>query len=135
MYGRWMLLLASSAVCKRSTSFLREVACAELSLVRQRYLHRRVARALVEVYGADIESWNGQIASHFEQAGMAEEAIEHYSQAAACARQRYADTEAADLLRRALALCRGFSESDRRPRPSSAPANVPVRHPPTAATT
>ena len=93
---------------------LREVACAELSLVRRRYLHRRVARAMAEVYAADIESWNGQIASHFEQAGMAEEAIEHYGQAAAYARQRYADTEAADLLRRALALCRGFSESDRR---------------------
>ena len=93
---------------------LREVACAELSLVRQRYWHRRVARALAEVYGADIEGWNGQIASHFEQAGMAEEAIEHYGQAAAYARQRYADTEAADLLRRALALCRGFPESDRR---------------------
>ena len=93
---------------------LREVACAELSLVRQRYLHRRVARALAEVYGADIESWDGQIASHFEQAGMAEEAIEHYARAAGYARRRYADTEAADLLRRALALCRGFSESERR---------------------
>jgi len=93
---------------------LREVACAELSLVRRRYLHRRVAQALDEVYAADIESWNGQIASHLEQAGMAEEAIERYWRAAAYARQRYADTEAADLLRRALALCRGFSESDRR---------------------
>jgi DNA-binding SARP family transcriptional activator/predicted ATPase len=93
---------------------LREVACAELSLVRQRYWHRRVARALAEVYGADIENWNGQIASHFERAGMAEEAIEFYRQAAAYARQRYAEAEASDLLRRALALCRGFSESDRR---------------------
>jgi DNA-binding SARP family transcriptional activator/predicted ATPase len=93
---------------------LREVACAELSLVRRRYWHRRVARALAEVYGPDIESWNGQIASHFEQAGMAEEAIDHYWRAATYARQRYADTEAADLLRRALVLCRGFSESDRR---------------------
>lgn len=93
---------------------LREVACAELSLVRQRYLHRRVARALAEVYEADIESRNGQIASHFEQAGMAQEAIEYYRRAAAYARQRFADTEAADLLRRALALCRGFSESARR---------------------
>jgi predicted ATPase len=93
---------------------LREVACAELSPVRQRYLHRRVARALGEVYGSDIESWNGQIASHFEQAGMAEEAIEYYQRAAAYARQQYADSEAADLLRRALALCRGFSESHRR---------------------
>jgi DNA-binding SARP family transcriptional activator/predicted ATPase len=93
---------------------LREVAFSELSLVRRRYLHRRVARALAEVYGTDIDSWNGQIASHFEQAGVVEEAIERYGLAAAHARQRYADTEAADLLRRALALCRGFSESDRR---------------------
>ena len=93
---------------------LREVACAELSLVRRRYLHRRVARAMAEVYAADIESWNGQIASHFEQAGMAEEAIEHYGRAAAYARQRYADSEAAESLRRALELCRGFSESARR---------------------
>ncbi len=93
---------------------LREVTCGELSLVRRRYLHRRVARALGEVYGSDIESWNGQIASHFEQAGMAEEAIAYYERAAAYARQRYADTEAADLLRRALAQCRQFSESDRR---------------------
>ncbi len=93
---------------------LREVTCAELGLVRRRYWHRRVARALAEVYEAEIDSWNGQIASHFEQAGMAEEAIEHYWRAAAHARQRYADTEAADLLRRALVLCRGLPDSDRR---------------------
>ena len=93
---------------------LREVACAELSLVRRRYLHRRVARTLAEIYADDIEIWHGQIASHFEQAGMPEEAIEHYRRAATHARQRYADTEAAELLRRALALCRAFSESDRR---------------------
>ncbi len=93
---------------------LREVAGSELSLVRQRYWHRRVARALAEVYAADIENWSGQIASHFEQAGMAEEAIVYYQRAAAYARERYADTETADLVRRALALCRGFSESGRR---------------------
>jgi DNA-binding SARP family transcriptional activator/predicted ATPase len=93
---------------------LREVACSELTPVRRRYFHRRVARALAELYGADIEVWRGQIASHFEQAGMAEEAIEHYRRAAAYARQRYANAEAADLLRQALALCRGFPESERR---------------------
>ena len=64
---------------------LREVACSELSLVRQRYLHRRVARSLAELYASDIDSWNGQIASHFEQAGMAEEAIAYYQRAASCA--------------------------------------------------
>jgi serine/threonine protein kinase/predicted ATPase len=93
---------------------LREVACSELTLVRQRYLHRRVARALAEVYEGDVEPWNGQIGFHFQQTGMADEAIERYERAAAYARQRYADAEAAELLRRALALCRGFSESDRR---------------------
>jgi DNA-binding SARP family transcriptional activator/tetratricopeptide (TPR) repeat protein len=93
---------------------LREVAYAELSVVRQRYWHRRVARALQEVYAADIDNWHGQIASHYEQAGMAIEAIEHYRMAAKHARQRYADIEAADMLRRALGLCRGFPESERR---------------------
>ena len=93
---------------------LREVACSELTPVRQRYFHRVLARALAEVYGADIEIWSGQIASHFEQAGMAGEAIEYYRRAAAYARQRYANAEAADLLRQALALCRGFPESERR---------------------
>ena len=39
---------------------------------------------------------------------MAEEAIEHYLPAAAHARQRYADGEEADLLKRALALCGDF---------------------------
>ncbi|HWE53438.1 MAG TPA: BTAD domain-containing putative transcriptional regulator [Bryobacteraceae bacterium] len=93
---------------------LREVAYAELSVVRQRYLHRRVARTLADVHAADSGSWDGQIASHFEQAGMAAEAIGHYRRAAAFARQRYADKEASDLLRRALVLCRGFPESARR---------------------
>ena len=93
---------------------LREVACSELTPVRQRYFHRRVARALAEVYAADIEIWSGQIAAHFEQAGMAEEAIEHYQLAARYARRRYANREAADLLGKALALCRGFPESERR---------------------
>lgn len=99
-----------------SHDLLREVACSELSLVRKRYLHRRVARALAEVHSADMESWNGQIASHFEDAGMPQEAIEWLQRAAAQARQRYADKEAADLLRRALALCRNFPESERRPK-------------------
>lgn len=93
---------------------LREVACVELSLVRQRYWRRRVARALCEMHSGALESWSGQIAFHFEQAGMAEEAIDHYQRASEYARQRYADTEAAGLLRRALALCRSFPESDAR---------------------
>ena len=93
---------------------LREVARTELSLVRLRYLHRRVARALAEVYSNDSEDWNGQIAAHYEQAGMGQQAIEHFQLAANSARQRFAYTEAAELLHRAVALCRQFPESPKR---------------------
>ncbi len=90
---------------------LREVAYAELSPVRRRFLHRRIARALEELHEADPESISGQLAAHCEAAGMAEPAIQHYLEAAAEARHRYADAEAAGLLRRALALCRDFPET------------------------
>ena len=93
---------------------VREVAFGELSVVRQRYLHRRVARSLEEVHSADIEVWNGQIAAHYEKAGMPEETIVHYAKAADYARRRFADTEVADLARRALAICRSLPASDRR---------------------
>ncbi len=93
---------------------IREVACAELSLVRVRYLHRRVARALADVYRNDSENWDALIASHYEQAGMVEQAIEHLRLAANSARQRFAEPESAALLRRAVALCRQFPESEKR---------------------
>jgi predicted ATPase len=97
-----------------SHDLLREVAYSSLSLVRARYLHRRVARALAEIHTAGIENWNGQIARHFQHAGMPHEAIEWLQRAASDARQRYADKEAADLLRNALTLCREFPESQQR---------------------
>jgi DNA-binding SARP family transcriptional activator/predicted ATPase len=95
---------------------IREVAQSELSLVRRRYWHRRTARALAELYEAEIESWNGQIAAHFENAEMAPEAIDYYSRAAISARRRYADAESANLLKRALNLCLRLPESERRQR-------------------
>ena len=84
---------------------LREVAYAELSPVRRRYLHRRIARALEELHGRDPEAVAGQIAAHCEAAGMTEEAVRRYGEAAVVAQRRYADAEAAMLVRRALALC------------------------------
>jgi DNA-binding SARP family transcriptional activator/predicted ATPase len=93
---------------------LREEAYTELSPVRRRFLHRRVARALEELHSAEMESISGRLAAHFEAAGMAEQAIRHYLSAAAVARQRYSDSEAATLIRRALALCRDLPETARR---------------------
>jgi DNA-binding SARP family transcriptional activator/predicted ATPase len=88
---------------------LREVAYAELNPVRQRFLHRRIARALEELRAA-----SAQIAAHFEAAGIPEPAIEHYRAAAGIAHQRFAFAEAAGLLRRALVLCEGLPETGRR---------------------
>jgi DNA-binding SARP family transcriptional activator/predicted ATPase len=88
---------------------LREVAYQELNPVRRRFLHRRIARALGELGGV-----SGQIAAHYESAGVPEPAIEHYQAAAATAQQRYAFAETAGLLHRALALCRELPATPRR---------------------
>ncbi len=93
---------------------LRDVAKLELSPVRLRYVHRRLARALSEVYSADIQEWNGHIAFHYEQAGMVEQAIHHLCAAAGLARHRFAYRDSAMLLRRALGLLQHFPESPKR---------------------
>src|SRR5262249_43995112 len=93
---------------------LREVAYTELSPVRRRFLHRRIGRALEELHSGDLESVSGRLAAHYDAAGMPEPAIRHYQVAAAVAGRRYADDEAAGLIRRALELCRDFPESARR---------------------
>ena len=93
---------------------LRQVVYTELSPVRRRSLHRRVARALEESYAPDVESVSGWLAAHYEAAGLARQAIGHYRAAASVARHRFADAQAADLIRRALRLCWDLSESAKR---------------------
>jgi DNA-binding SARP family transcriptional activator/predicted ATPase len=93
---------------------LREVAYTELNPIRRRSLHRRIARALEELYAPDLEGVSGWLAAHYEAAGTAEQAIHYYVAAASVAKQRFADVEAADLIRRALRLCRDFPETAKR---------------------
>lgn len=93
---------------------LREVAYSEISPIRRRSMHRRVARALEQLYAADLESVSGSVAAHYEAAGMPETAIGYYRTAAAVARRRFADAEAADQIGHALRLCRQLPESVRR---------------------
>lgn len=90
---------------------LREVAREELSPVRLRYLHRRVARTLEELYRADLDDWHGQIASHYKQAGMGGKAVEHLYLAALAARRRFAFAEAHQLIGHALVLRGQFPDS------------------------
>ena len=61
---------------------LREVAYSELSPIRQRSLHRRLARALEELYAPHLEGISARLAAHYDAAGMAEQAIHFYGVAA-----------------------------------------------------
>ncbi|MCE7979581.1 MAG: 6-hydroxy-D-nicotine oxidase [Caldilinea sp. CFX5] len=83
---------------------LREVAYGELSPVRRRLLHRRVAGALEQMHDAVSNSVSGQIAAHYEQAGLAAQAIRYYRQTAAADRRIYANHEASQQLEKALRL-------------------------------
>jgi DNA-binding SARP family transcriptional activator/predicted ATPase len=83
---------------------LREVAYAEISAPQRRMLHRRVAQALEAMHAEDLDPVSGQIASHYERAGMIEQALPSYQRAAAVARGVYANEDAISLLSRSLVL-------------------------------
>jgi DNA-binding SARP family transcriptional activator/predicted ATPase len=83
---------------------LREVAYGEISAPQRRMLHRRVAQALEAMHAEDLDSVSGQIASHYERAGMIEQALPSYQHAAAVAQRVYANEDAIGLLSRSLEL-------------------------------
>jgi DNA-binding SARP family transcriptional activator/predicted ATPase len=93
---------------------LRDVAYGETSAPQRRLLHRRVAEALVAAHERDLDPVSAQIAAHYESAGLLEEAIPHYSRAAAVAQGVYAHEEAMMLAVRGLSLLRRSPAGARR---------------------
>ncbi len=83
---------------------LREVAYGEISAPQRRLLHRRVAQALEAMHADDLDAVSGQLASHYERAGMIEQALPYYQRAAAVAQRVYANEDAISLLSRSLEL-------------------------------
>jgi DNA-binding SARP family transcriptional activator len=86
---------------------LREYAYTALSSAHRRLLHRRVAQAFEAVYavnqpGLDVVS--GQIAAHYERAGLPGQAIPYYRGAGETAMRVYANAEAIGALQHAIAL-------------------------------
>jgi hypothetical protein len=94
---------------------LREVAYTSLSAARRHLLHRAVAQALVAIASdqplstaqSALDAVSGQIATHYELAGLYEAAIPYYQRAAAAAAHIYTNSEAIRYYRRTLALLEG----------------------------
>ena len=93
---------------------LRDVAYGETSAPQRRRLHRRVAEALVAMHEKDLDPVSSQIASHYESAGLIEQAIPHYARAAVVNQGVYAHDEALALVGRGLSLLRQLPASARR---------------------
>jgi DNA-binding SARP family transcriptional activator/predicted ATPase len=82
---------------------LRELIYNEMSLVRRRLLHRRLAHTLTARH-KNQAAFSGQIAAHYEQAGLQTEAAYLYQQAPNYARSLFAHREALTHYQSALAL-------------------------------
>lgn len=83
---------------------LREVAYAETSAPQRRLLHRRIAQALEALNAEELDPINPQVAAHYEQAGLFEQAIPYYQRAGSVAANVYANEEAINLFTRGLEL-------------------------------
>jgi predicted ATPase len=83
---------------------IRETAYAGLSNARRRLFHRSVAQSLEVVNAGDLDRMAGQVAAHYEQAGLPDQAIPYYRRAAEAAMQLYAYSEAISLFQHGLSL-------------------------------
>jgi DNA-binding SARP family transcriptional activator len=83
---------------------LREQVYASLSPASRRLLHRRVAEAIEEHYARNLDAVSGQLATHYERAGLPERAISYYRHAGEIALRMYANAEAMTAFQRAAAL-------------------------------
>ncbi len=88
---------------------LRVQAYDSLSPAYRRLLHRRIAEALKAIYERDQESISGQIALHYERAGLLDQAIPYYRQSGDFSRRIYANSEAIAAYERAIILLKALS--------------------------
>ena len=83
---------------------LREVAYRSLSTARRRLVHRHVAQATEIVMATQLDAVAGELADHFDKAGMRDQAVDYYRRAAEAAQHTFANDEAIRYYRRALEL-------------------------------
>lgn len=85
---------------------IREVTTAGISGTRRCLLHRRVAEALEQTHAGELDQFNGQLATHWENAGFALHAISYCEQAGKTAQRIFANDDAEEHLQRGLRLVR-----------------------------
>ena len=91
---------------------LRVAAYTQIGPLRRPLYHRRIAEALANEQGAGRGSTDGQIASHFDRAGLRSQAISYYLSAAQAAKQLYANDDAFAFLERGIFLVERASEEE-----------------------
>jgi class 3 adenylate cyclase/predicted ATPase len=95
-------------------ALIQETAYQSLLKRTRQQLHARVAQVLEERFPERVASEPEVIARHYDQAGLAAQAITHYQRAGERATQRSANEEAIGHLRRALALVGTLPETRER---------------------
>jgi DNA-binding SARP family transcriptional activator/predicted ATPase len=108
LWGRRIVREQSMDSYDFSHDRIREVAYLDVSPIKRRLLHRRVAQALELLHAADLDDVSAPLATHYERAGQLAKALRFYERAAEVARRVYANEEAIRLLSRALALLEGL---------------------------
>ncbi len=91
----------------------REAAYNGLLKRKRRAYHRQVAEALERLFPERIDELLGLLAHHWEQAGMADRAVDYLQRAGDQARLAYALDEAVDYYQRALAFLRQGEDNRR----------------------
>jgi DNA-binding SARP family transcriptional activator len=93
---------------------LRQAALSGLSMAHRRLLHRKAAEAYVHLDQFALHPRHAEIASHFERAGLAVQAVDHYRLAAKAAADIFANSNAWDYLRHAVELAESVGIGDHR---------------------
>ncbi len=80
-----------------SHEWIRSVAYETIGPALRRAVHLQIVQALEARHAAELDAVSGQIAAHYERAGLAGPAILYYRRAAEAARRIYANAEAVRL--------------------------------------
>ena len=95
-------------------ALIQETAYQSLLKHTRQQLHARIGSILEERFPERVAAQPEVIARHYDQAGLAEQAIAHYQRAGERAAERSANDEAIGHLRRALALVMTLPETRQR---------------------